>query len=196
MSESSPSPPVPSVERRTRRARALRVARRVLGVAFALLGISLLGPLALLVVVAETTSGRLVGVLAIVLISMILLLATLTRSFGHPWLWAAALVVLSGAAIAVVLILYGRVPPGTSTSEYGLQSYFVGPMGYRAHALLNMLPEIDQVKLGVTIATRVVPWMDRDKARRIRAITLRLDREIESDPTARGARLGVLPRAR
>jgi predicted esterase len=85
-----------------------------------------------------------------------------------------------GLAVALVRSSLATRP---ERSE-GLLSRFVGDRRVPRYSPANLLPEVDQVKLGVTLATRFVPWVGR--ARTIREVTMGLCREIEADPDARG----------
>ena len=162
-----------------------RIARRVLGGIFAILGLLAFGPASLLVLVGETRSGRLFGGVALGSLAAIACLAHLayrSPSDPRPWAIAAGLSLVTAFGLAVVLV---RSSPMTRPERSsGLVSRFVGERRVPWYSPMGLLPEIDQVKLGVTLATRFVPWVAR--ARAIREVTMGLYREIEADPDARG----------
>lgn len=161
------------------------IARRVLGGLFAFVGLFGLGPLALLLIVGETRPGRLfggVGLAGLVVVVCLVVLFWRSPSKPRPWAVAAGLSLATAAGLAVALAK--GVPLERPERSSGLMSRFIGERRVPRYSPANLLPEIDQVKLGVTLATRFVPWFSR--ARTIREVTMGLYREIEADPDARG----------
>ena len=161
------------------------IARRVLGGIFAILGLLAFGPASLLVLVGETRAGRLSGGVAmgsLVAVACLAHLAVRSPSNPRPWAVAAGLSLVIAFGLAVVLVR--MVPSDRPERSKRLASRFVGDRRVPRYSPANLLPEVDQVKLGVTLATRFVPWLAR--ARTIREVTMGLYREIEADPDARG----------
>ncbi len=161
-----------------------RTLRRFLRASLALLvmgGLVVsLGPLAFLTAIAETRAGRLVGVGAIVTTAMIVTIVAMVRWPTRPWLGAVSLILLGGVWGWIAWDLNQRAPSGKSTGKDGLQSYFLNGTTLRRGSFLNLLPEVDQVRLGTTMMTRLVPWMDREHARRLRRIAISLAHDVET----------------
>jgi pimeloyl-ACP methyl ester carboxylesterase len=63
-----------------------------------------------------------------------------------------------------------------------------GDWSFPRYALSNLVPEIEQIKLGIALAPFADPIIDQDQARRIADVTLPLYREMEGDSDFR--RLG------
>ena len=164
-----------------------RLARRLLMPAFALAAVILLAPLSILALIAETRSGRLSGLLALVTLGGLACLIGLSwaQTQARAWPWGLGLATLAFTAIGLCVALVMQVSPARSEGEAGLHSYVVGDPDRRDPGP-GWLPELDQLKLGVTLFTRLIPGMDRARARRVREVTMRLAREIQADPDARG----------
>ncbi len=181
-----------------------KVVRGIAGGLVAVVGVLALGPAALLLVVGETRAGRLAGGAALACLAAGIRGGVLVARRPHPrpWPWrgAAGLCLTTAAALAVALAR--TTPRADPDREFGLQSRFVGGLAVPRYSPAHLVPESDQVKLGVTLATRPLFWSSR--ARTIREVTTGLYRSIEADPDARGLRpvthfaalglVGVIPR--
>ena len=166
---------------RTRRSKA----GRALGVAVAALGLLAAGPATLLLVVAETRQGRLAGGSAagLVLASACgIVLAW--RAPPNPRPWAIGMALAASLAVVLAVGLAGMAPASPPERMHGLVSRSFGDRRVPKSSPFNLLPEVDQVKLGVTLATRFVPWVAR--ARFVRETTIGEYRRIEADPDVRG----------
>jgi len=160
--------------------------RRALGLGLALLLVPLVAPASLLVLVAETRPGRLFGGIACLILMALTSTLVLSRTEvpASRSYWIAARLVAVAAAAVLVIVLIRTSPEPPPERSTGLISRFLGDRRVPAYSPFRLLPEIDQVKLGVTLATRFVPWVSR--ARTIREITMGHYRAIEADPAARG----------
>ncbi len=176
---SDPAPTIPA-----RRGAALRVAARVSGLAVAALLALALAPASLLVAVGETRPGRLFGGLSAACLVALAAGLGAWRWPARPWAWgslaALALVAASGLAVA----LARGATPDRPGGDFGHQSRFGAGSGLPRYSPARLVPERDQVALGVNLATRWAPWSGR--ARQIRETTLGLYRSIDADPAARG----------
>jgi pimeloyl-ACP methyl ester carboxylesterase len=162
-----------------------RIGARLAAAAFWFLyGVALLilAPGALLIAIHETVSGLLCGILfAVVLLIPAVLFAG--RRFRAPAvIRRAAMVILPGSAMILAGSLFTLTPPTSPVSGSLVRSLVSGGQHYREHRLWNLLPEGDQVKLGITLAPLFDPVIDRPQARRILGATLPLYRGMEVRP--------------
>ena len=120
---------------------------------------------------AETLGGRLVGVsfvlLLVGLIALWFLALRRTRKFG---IWFAPSVL--SVAIACGVVAYLVAPRGNPISTFG------GETEFRKGSLSNTVPEIDQLKLGVTLLTFTDPYIDSKQGKRVRNAFLSVYREL------------------
>ncbi|MBN2685940.1 MAG: hypothetical protein JXR40_11725 [Pontiellaceae bacterium] len=125
--------------------------------------IPVIGLALLLFVVAETLSGRLFA-MAILLFAttVFLLLRIKTRRIG-PWIPASALI---GAVLYGVC--YQITPNGKTPNDSSIQSIFLNGPAYKRTSIANLVPEIDQIKLGTYLVSTLDPFVDNNKATRIR----------------------------
>jgi pimeloyl-ACP methyl ester carboxylesterase len=165
--------------------RAARIARLLLGLIIAPLRILLLLPISLLALVAETRSGRMAGVAAIALLSSAACAAVYRSSESRPAAWEAAAGSAFALAVVLIIVLLCSIPARRPHAAFGLRSHVVGKSRPARHTPADILPEIDQVRLAVTLGTRLVPWFGRGRGARIREVMTRLYREIHADPDAR-----------
>ena len=165
--------------------RGRRVRRRLLGALLAVLVVPMLGPLALLAILAETRPGQWFGFFGVAGLGMVVCAIGWAWPIGRPRGWSIALGGFAAAAIGIGLAI-ARIRPRTGEGiEPGMRSVVLGPGDRMRAGVLGRLPEIDLVKLGAAVATRLAPWMDSTQARRIRDLTLRLEREVEADEAGR-----------
>ena len=165
--------------------RIARTARRLTVLALALAAIGLLTPLALLALIAETRPGRLSGLLALVTLGGLACGLGLARAPGRSWAWGLGLATLAFAAIGLIVALTMQMPTVRPDGDVGLRAYYVGDPT-RRDAGPGWLPEVDRLKLGTSVLTRVLPGMGPARGFRVRSVTMGLAREIEADPAARG----------
>ncbi len=159
--------------------------RRLLGLGAAALGVVTLGPASLLLIFAETRTGRLFGgVAALLLASLVAAVVLLARPSARNLVSMAIPPILAIIAAVAYLTLARNSPDDRPSDAAGLQSRFVGGTTISRYSPARVLPERDQVALGVNLVTRFVPWVSR--ARTIRETTLDLYRSIDADPAARG----------
>ncbi|WP_435011196.1 hypothetical protein P12x_002497 [Tundrisphaera lichenicola] len=162
-----------------------RLARRVLGVLVGAAGALGLAPASLLVLVGETRAGRLSGGVAAGGLLMAACLGhILFRAPSRAWPWWAGVGLGLLLAVGLAIALVREDPRPRPARESGLLSRFRDGSEVPKLSPFHLVPEIDQVKLGLTMITRPVPWVAR--ARTIREVTMGLYREIEADPEARG----------
>ena len=154
-----------------------------------------LAPLALLTIWAETRAGRGAGVGALALLGGFIALAVSLVPRERPSPWA----IVAAGLFVVGLVLFGVLanrPPLThihTTSVAGLRAFRVGEACEVQNDRAELIPEIDLVTLGATLATRLAPPGSLVDRGRIRSQILREYREIAADPTARTVRSVIAP---
>lgn len=131
----------------------------------------------LLLAQAETAQGRMCALSAILLfLAPVLCWCAVSIKRRKLYAVAAALLVSS---LAMLVASYVMTPDGKALTGSNADSVFTGEMSYRRASLANLVPEIDQLKLG----SYAVPWMDPliDKARaiRIRRLFMAVYREMQ-----------------
>lgn len=122
-------------------------------------------PSAVLVFVAETGRGRVLGVAGL-LLAAACFVATTRR-------WRASILLFAAASIAVVGLAVTIPANGPSPGFEGTP--IEAGVG-------QLVPEVDQVRMGIAAAVIVDPFVDRAQARRIVDVTLPIYREIPEHP--------------
>jgi pimeloyl-ACP methyl ester carboxylesterase len=125
--------------------------------------------------------------LGIALVASVVLLAI---PAGWPWRpRRRAIRALIGGALAsgalLVLALVATSPTGREASADGLrvEHQFVRPGArFPRFALSNLIPEADQIALGLGLARWLDPHLDAQQARRVRALSMPLYRRQRRDP--------------
>lgn len=157
-----------------------RVLMRSLQLAHVLLAL-VVAPLAgFLLRDGETVAGRLVGggALFLVLASFCVWVACLRRLRWQAIVTLALVITCAGAC----LLMAYQVSPRGDPSGGRLTQHFSGSASFRRGGLANMVPEIDQLKLGTRVFPILDPFIDAEQGRRIRALFLEIYRELRADP--------------
>ena len=166
--------------------RALKVVGLVLYVSLAL-------PLAAVagwfLLIAQTWTGRGLALLVLFLVLLPLLMALGLRSNEWAVLWkrlALACGVVAAVTAGTILV---AVPDGHAPDDAHVQSRFVGGTARLARfSLANVVPEIEQINVGMALIPHLDPFIDRQQARRLRSFILPAYQEMEANPEFR--RLG------
>ncbi len=164
----------------------LRALLGLLLVVYELLALPLLALALLLLPTAETLAGHLFAAYGLCLLALPALIgrALLARR-PRRWLVVAG----AGVAAAVLLVALALLAPrGSASPSPGARStvashYLRDP--YRRLATTNLLPEIDQIKLGTYLVPLVDRHLDQAAARRLRGQCMALYRELERDHALR-----------
>jgi pimeloyl-ACP methyl ester carboxylesterase len=143
-----------------------RAAWTLWGLLAALIGL----PALLYVLVAETWSTRLV--IAAVL-GALAASATLLRGRGR-----------AGAALAVLGVVCGglalaRAPDGAG--QGAARTVYTAAYPYPRYGVANVIPEIDQMKLGTYLAPALDPILTVSSAARLRRLTMEVYRPMDAD---------------
>jgi len=125
----------------------------------------------LLVFIAETVSGFLFGVALIVLLfaCLVLVLLFYAKKRKKRFLQTA-----TGGGLVVLLLLticYFLTPDGTTSGNF--KSYYFGNAYFHRWSPSNLVPEIDQLKMGTYIFSFIDPIGDSIQAKRIRSLFLK-----------------------
>ncbi len=171
-----------------------RITRRIISALLVALTLPLLAPLSLLTILAETRTGRLFGQFGLMGVGLVVSGIGLLWPMGKPRTWAIAGAAFASAFVVLGVAIVATSPAAGTGGETGLRSMTIGGRRAPSRGLVGRLPEIDLLKLGTSVATRVAPWLTVEQRRRIRRIPLELEREIEADPVAR-AIPGMAPMA-
>ncbi len=146
-----------------------------------LLAALLLGiPAALYLLAAETWSARLV--IGLVLLGLATGVLAWRRRRGLAW-------ATGGAAVACGLASLARTPSGaptvTATSGARLESRFTSAHPYPRFAPANVIPEIDQFKLGSYVVPATDPFLTVASSARLRGLIVDVYRDMDRDPAFR-----------
>jgi pimeloyl-ACP methyl ester carboxylesterase len=152
---------------------ALRLLGLAIGVIMAVLSLWLL-------LVRESQQGLLFGLAGLAL-ALAPLLAGIDRVRNHPALkWAP--VGALGIWVVLTLVLYLRAPDGRTSPTARVQNrYADGQWHFRRLALGNLLPELDQLKLGFQLVPYVDHLFNRKQARTLDRWTTGIYQELEKD---------------
>ncbi len=151
---------------------------KIFGVGVWLAGALVLGvPAALYLPVAETWSARCV----IVVVLLGLAAAALARR--RRWRWTGPMIVGAAAAGAIAL---AQTPsddaPRSGRAGPRVESRFTSAHPYRRFAIANVVPEIDQMKLGSYLVPASDPFLTVASSARLRALFLDVYRDMGDDP--------------
>jgi len=131
----------------------------------------------LLVTGGETTHGRIFGLACILAFPAPVLLwfSSFLKKRRRWHITAACLLVL---AVILAVICYCMTPDGNGVAGSGVKSVFVGKTSYRRASIANLVPEIDQLKLGTYVFPRIDPFIDAKQGVRIRNLFLNVYRDM------------------
>lgn len=140
-------------------------------------------PAWLLLFAAETPSGRLAGLIPVLLAAWIPSLVILRVTRQRAWIpvLIAGFIAL-GLAAMLVMTPDGRTPPDTPVRSVFLKGEF------DRWSVANVVPEVDQLKLGTYLVPFADPFIDWAQAARLRGLVLDQYRDMNEDPAFR--RLG------
>jgi len=121
-----------------------------------------------------TTGGRFFAIGTVLLLSVPILFAgrILCPKLTPKYLVAGVLL----GGIAAYGICYILSPPGYNPSEAQIHSRYSSPAKYHRASIANLVPEIDQLLLGSYLLPGLDPYIDNEKAERIRRVFLNVYR--------------------
>lgn len=139
------------------------------------------GPALVLLGVAHTGTGR-VFAMAALLIGLAPLAGCLAREReSKAWARAGVALLLSWLALTLWLLFRapaGKVAPGARVHT----AYTRGAWQFPRFALGNLLPEVDQVRLGFRVAQAMDPLFNGGQRRHLEPLTTAIYDELEADP--------------
>lgn len=157
----------------------------VLGLGYVFIALLGLGLAAVLLIYSETLSGHLIALLILVCLLFPLSLVWLYRvrlTSRKRFIPPAA---IGGVMLLLFLWLYALTPSGHLPAGAGISSFFLGTHSHSRGSIWSLLPETDQIKLGVVLSPLFDPVIDSQQARRIWSITEPNLQEMEARPEYR-----------
>ncbi|MDZ4287617.1 MAG: prolyl oligopeptidase family serine peptidase [Prosthecobacter sp.] len=154
------------------------VAYRVFALALAPIG----GSLSLLLLFACQSQEGAAFAVGALLFSLVPLLDLIARERESRLLSFVAVVALAGW-VAITAWLFTVAPDGRSPATARVQNRYVkGDWHYPRAALGNLLPELDQILLGLKIMPALDSHLTQEQSRQTAPITAAIYRELEADP--------------
>lgn len=110
-----------------------------------------------------------------------LILAGVTGERRRPWLRRGMIGAFFASAVGLGIVV-AWAPDGRTASSDRVQNRYVGDKwDYRRHALGNLVPEIDQFRLGFRVISRLDPLFDEEEAGRLSSWTTAIYDELDKD---------------
>jgi pimeloyl-ACP methyl ester carboxylesterase len=129
---------------------------------------------------SHTTNGRIVA-LACLAFGLCIGLAGLFRRKPARWWWCAALG-LGGAGLILSGFALIHAPDGRAAESARVQHrYAGGSWHFQRYALGNIVPEIDQFRMGFSVVSCIDPLFDRRQAKALGRWTTTIYDELEAD---------------
>lgn len=156
----------------------LRVLRWLL---FWPLGVGVLLSHGGLLLAAHTGRGRLFAIAGCA-VGLGLILAGVTSARRRAWLrWGT--ISAFGIGVVGLGIVIASAPDGHTEPSARVQNRYVGgKWDYRRYALGNLVPELDQFRLGFRLVSWLDPLFDEAQAARLSGWTTAIYDELENDP--------------
>ena len=131
---------------------------------------------------AETWIGVGLALLGIIMVLWLGsgLLGWLQPSQRALWGWTSLTLALAGLALLGLILWY--TPDGGSDPTSPVQHRFTQPVAFQRYTVANIVPEIEQINLGLAVMPFLDPLLTFSRARRVTPFTLALYREMEEDP--------------
>lgn len=147
--------------------------------------VSLLGLGALFVVFSVTWKGRCVGLSAALVASLLFLSAGYWNRQWFKKCRKRLFGVLFPLIVALALPAVILAPDGGNKNERVRNRYLGGTNRFHRYSPWNIIPEIDQVSMGLNLLPLGDPYVDFAKGRRIRSLVLPAYQRMDEDPEFR-----------
>jgi pimeloyl-ACP methyl ester carboxylesterase len=127
--------------------------------------------------IAESNSSRFLTVALILIIPIPIILYFKFFLKIYRFL---LLTIIINPFISIILfcVAYSSTPIGKSESNSPFQSVYLNKHTYQRNALTNIIPEIDQFKLGSYLIPLIDPVIDKNQSKRIRKLFLEVYRDM------------------
>jgi len=133
--------------------------------------------------IAQTWTGRGLALLVLLLVSLPLLTALAIRSRGQTAVWGRSALACGVVAVGIAGAIFVTVPDGHAPDDAHVQSRFAGGTERLARfSLTNVIPEIEQINVGLALIPHLDSFIDRQQARRLASFILPAYQEMEADP--------------
>jgi len=142
----------------------------------------LLGPVSVwLVFGAETAVGK--GLAAMGLLTLVIAadLFVWFRRTAHPRLWGWSTVVLAVVWVGLGYFILQAAPSGEAPEGSPVSHRFTSSATFSRYALANVVPEVEQVDLGLLAAPLLDPVLTHSQARRVSRLAGSIYGEMERD---------------
>ncbi len=142
----------------------------------------LIGPVSVwLVFGAETAVGKGLAVMGLLTLAIAADLFVWFRRTAHPRLWGWSTVALVLAWIGLGYFILQAAPSGEAPEGSPVSHRFTSKAAFRRYALANVVPEVEQVNLGLLAAPVLDPILTRGQARRVSRLAVGVYEEMERD---------------
>lgn len=164
----------------------MTAARRALiGLFFAGYGIAspfIAFPMLTLLWQAETLFGRMFAVMVLSGFALPVALLIFFRVRSRPRLRYGCMIVTGAVPLLILIALTVTAPNGQPLPNSNVQSVFIGDGSYGRFSPFNLVPEIDQIKLGIVLSPYFDSRMSRGKANWVVNAAMPIYRELEAQP--------------
>lgn len=132
--------------------------------------------------VAQTWPGRGLALLVLLLAWLPLLVVLGLQSRGRRAMWRGLVLAWGVAIVAIIVGILTTVPDGRTLDDAHAQSHFVrDEVSLTRFSLTNVVPEIEQINMGLALIPYLDPIVDREQARRLASFILPAYREMEAN---------------
>jgi pimeloyl-ACP methyl ester carboxylesterase len=136
-----------------------------------------------LLAVAQTWPGRGLALLVLLLVWLPLLIVLSWQSRGRKAVWRWLALAYGVAVVGITVGILITVPDGRALDGARAQSRFVGDgVSLPRFSLTNVVPEMEQINMGLALIPYLDPIIDREQARRLASFILPAYREMETNP--------------
>jgi pimeloyl-ACP methyl ester carboxylesterase len=147
--------------------------------------VSLLGLGLLFLVFSVTWKGRCVGLGAVLMAGLLYCaVGYWNRSWFKPRR-SRLFTVLIPTSLILVIVTASLAPDGGSQNARVRNCFLGSKNGFHRYSPLNVIPEVDQVSVGLHLVPFGDPYVNSAKARRMRSLTLPAYERMEQDPDFR-----------
>lgn len=138
-----------------------------------------------LVLFAHTAVGRGVGVMGLLLIAVAADLFVWFRRPARKGLWGWSTVLLIVGLLGVGYWIVREAPSGRAPAGSPVRHRFATGRAFEPYAPANVVPEVEQIHLALSVAPLLDPILTRAQAGRVREVALPLYDAMAADPNFR-----------